>query len=314
MHRQAEKNSVATLSVVSNSSLMLLKLITGAVTGSVSVLSEAIHSAVDLVASVIALVAVKSSGKPADETHPYGHGKIENVSGVVEALLIFGAAVWIIAEAVQKLLHREPLESIGWGVGIMLVSSVVNVIVSEKLFAVGRKSDSSALLADAWHLRTDVFTSFGVMVGLAVVMVGEAIWPETDLGWVDPVAAIMVACLILKAAYDLTLFAGKDLLDVRLPAEEEKQITAIVSHTAPGIRGLHKLRTRKAGHTRYVDLHIQVDPGMTVEAAHRLSHQVANRIREMFPETITAVHVEPCGTVPAAPNAESPTERSPSQR
>ncbi len=293
MDRQAEKNAVATLSVVSNSSLILLKLIVGFVTGSVSVLSEAIHSGVDLIAAIIALLAVRTSGRPADENHPYGHGKIENVSGVIEALLIFGAAGWIIKEAVQKLLHREPLESLGWGVGIMLVSSVVNIIVSGKLFAIGRKTDSSALLADAWHLRTDVFTSLGVMAGLAVVLVGRRLWPGTDLGWVDPVAAIMVACLILKAAYDLTLSAGKDLLDVRLPAEEERQITTIVEATSPGIKSLHKLRTRKAGHVRSVDLHIQVDPGMTVDAAHTLSHEVANRIREVFPETICTVHVEP---------------------
>ncbi len=307
MHRQAEKNSVATLSVISNSSLVVAKLIIGALTGSVSVLSEAIHSAVDLVASVIALLAVRTSGKPADETHPYGHGKIENISGVVEALLIFGAAGWIIAEAVQKLLHREPMESIGWGVGIMLVSSVVNVVVSQKLFAIGRKTDSSALLADAWHLRTDVFTSLGVMFGLAVVVVGEKLWPGVDLGWVDPVAAMMVACLILKAAYDLTLSAGKDLLDVRLPADEEKQIIAIVEKANPGIKGLHKLRTRKAGHIRYVDVHIQVDPGMTVETAHRLTHQVADQIREIFPETITTAHVEPWRTAPGTPPAESLT-------
>ncbi len=297
MHRQAEKNSVATLSVVSNSSLILFKLVIGALTGSVSVLSEAIHSAVDLVAAIIALLAVKASGRPADETHPYGHGKLENVSGVVEALLILGAAGWIIKEAVQKLLHREPLEAVGWGVGIMFVSSVVNVIISERLFAVGRRTDSAALLADAWHLRTDVFTSLGVMVGLAVVMAGDKLWPGTDLSWVDPVAAIMVACLILKAAYDLTLSAGRDLLDVRLPAEEEKQITTIVESANPGIKGLHKLRTRKAGHIRYVDVHVQVDPVMTVETAHTLAHQVANRIREAFPETITTVHVEPWRSV-----------------
>jgi cation diffusion facilitator family transporter len=299
MHWQAEKSAVAKLSVLSNTSLVVFKLVIGAVTGSVSVLSEAIHSAVDLVAAVIALVAVRTSGKPADEGHPYGHGKVENISGVVEALLIFGAAAWIIMEAVQKFAHHEPLESVGWGVGVMLFSTVVNMVVSQRLFAVGRKTDSSALLADAWHLRTDVFTSLGVMVGLGVMMVGKKLWPDTDLSWVDPVAAIMVACLILKAAFDVTLSAGKDLLDVRLPAEEEKQITGIVEGTAPVIKGLHKLRTRKAGHVRYVDVHIQVDPGMTVDAAHVLTHQVATRIRESFPETVTTVHVEPWRTVPA---------------
>ena len=246
-----------------------------------------------MVASVIALVAVKKSGKPADDNHPYGHGKIENLSGVIEALLIFGAAGWIIMEAVEKLQHREVLESPGWGMGIMLISTVANIIVSEKLFTVGRKTDSSALLADAWHLRTDVFTSLGVMVGLGVILAGKWLWPGRDLSWVDPVAAMMVACLILKAAYDLTLAAGRDLLDVRLPPEEEEQIAKIVAKADPGIKSQHKLRTRKAGHIRYADLHIQVDPSMTVDAAHDLSHLIALRIREAFPETVTTVHVEP---------------------
>ena len=132
MQRQAEKNSVARLSVLSNLVLVVFKLLIGVLTGSVAVLSEAIHSTLDLAASIIAFLAVKASGVPADETHPYGHGKIESVSGAVEALLIFGAAGWIIMEAVQKLLHREPLGPVGWGVVIMFVSSVVNFIVSLK--------------------------------------------------------------------------------------------------------------------------------------------------------------------------------------
>lgn len=188
----------------------------------------------------------------------------------------------------------------------MLLSTVVNISVSHRLFAVGRKTDSSALLADAWHLRTDVFTSLGVMVGLGVVMAGKKLSPDTDLSWVDPMAAVMVACLILKAAFDLTLSAGKDLLDVRLPAEEERQIIHIVQTTDPGIKGLHKLRTRKGGHVRYVDLHIQVDPTMTVEAAHVLTHRVAGRIRDVFRETFTTVHVEPWKHVPASVKKENP--------
>ena len=131
--------------------------------GSVSVISEAIHSGVDLLAAVIALFAVRKSAKPADEDHPFGHDKVENISGTVEALLIFLAAGWIIFEAVKKLIDPEPLDEAGWGVAVMLLSVAANIIVSKKLFSVGEETDSVALKADAWHLATDVYTSLGVM-------------------------------------------------------------------------------------------------------------------------------------------------------
>ena len=153
------KSSVALLSVASNTILVLLKLTVGIIIGSVSVISEAIHSSVDLLAAMIALFAVRTSGKPADAEHPFGHGKVENMSGTVEALLIFLAAGWIIFEAVKKLKNPEPLEEVGWGVAVMIVASAANILVSRALFKVGKETDSVALQADAWHLRTDVYTS-----------------------------------------------------------------------------------------------------------------------------------------------------------
>ena len=214
------KSSVALLSVTSNTALVLLKLTVGIVIGSVSVISEAIHSGVDLLAAVIALFAVRTSGKPADTEHPFGHGKVENISGTVEALLIFLAAGWIIFEAVKKLRNPEPLEDVSWGVAVMTVSSAANILVSRSLFKVGKETDSVALQADAWHLRTDVYTSAGVMAGLAIIWIGKLVLPGTDLDWVDPVAAIGVALLIIKAAYKLTVESSRDLLDVSLPKDE----------------------------------------------------------------------------------------------
>ena len=206
------KSSVALLSVASNTILVLLKLTVGIIIGSVSVISEAIHSSVDLLAALIALFAVRTSGKPADAEHPFGHGKVENISGTVEALLIFLAAGWIIFEAVKKLKDPEPLEEVGWGVAVMMVSSAANILVSKALFKVGKETDSVALQADAWHLRTDVYTSAGVMAGLAIIWIGRIVLPGTDLNWVDPVAAIGVALLIIKAAYQLTVESARDLL------------------------------------------------------------------------------------------------------
>ncbi|MBC7294455.1 MAG: cation transporter, partial [Thermoleophilia bacterium] len=192
---RASKSGAAVLSVLSNSLLILLKVAVGLLTGSVAVLSEAIHSAVDLVAALIALFAVRKSGQAADERHPYGHGKFENISGTIEALLIFLAAAWIIYEAVRKLISPRAVDMPVWGVGVMLVSAIVNIVVSGRLLKVGRETESVALQADAWHLRTDVYTSAGVMVGLLAIWLGSVFAPDVDLRWVDPAVAIVVALL-----------------------------------------------------------------------------------------------------------------------
>ena len=208
---------MALLSVGSNSLLIVLKIVVGMMIGSVAVISEAIHSGVDLIASLIAFFAVRASGRAADERHPYGHGKYENVSGTVEAVLIFVAAGWIIYEAVGRLIDPEPVEMPVWGVAVMLVSAIVNIIVSSRLFKVGKETDSVALQADAWHLRTDVYTSLGVMTGLLVIWIVGLIDPDINLHWLDPVVAIAVALLIVKAAVDLLREAARDLVDVSLP-------------------------------------------------------------------------------------------------
>ena len=274
MDVQKRKTRVALLSVISNTALVLMKLVVGIMINSVSVISEAIHSGMDLVAAIIAWFSVRTSSKPADDDHPFGHGKIENVSGTVEALLIFLAAGWIIYEAIKKFIHPEPIETAFWGVGVMLISAVTNVIVSQKLFKVGRETDSVALLADAWHLRTDVYTSVGVMAGLALIWLGQWILPGYDLNWLDPVCAIAVALLIIKAAYDLTVQSARDLLDANLPEEEQAWIRNLIEENRGTVRGYHHLRTRKAGHLRFIEFHIQVDLKMTVESSHQLGPEI----------------------------------------
>ncbi len=297
------KSSVALLSVISNTVLVILKLAVGLMIGSVSVISEAIHSGVDLLAALIALLAVKAAGKPADEDHPFGHYKAENISGTVEALLIFVAAVWIIFEAYKKLLNPEPMESPSWGVAVMLISSAANLFVSNRLFCVGRETDSVALQADAWHLRTDVYTSAGVMAGLAIIWTGEHLFPAVDLHWIDPLVAIFVALLIIKAAYKLTLESAQDLMDVCLPAEEEEDIRKHIMVFAPTVRGFHKLRTRKAGACRFVEFHVRVDAGMSVDESHRISDMIADAIKHHFPGTNVTIHIEPCNCALARPES-----------
>jgi cation diffusion facilitator family transporter len=292
--QQKKKVRIARLSIISNITLMILKLITGLVIGSVSIISEAIHSGVDLLAAIIAYAAVKTSGKPADHDHPFGHGKIENISGSIEALLIFLAAGWIIYEAVKKIIHPTPIEALSWGVGVMLFSSIINWIVSHMLFTVGEETDSIALKADAWHLRTDVYTSMGVMFGLFIIWMGRYFLPDMSLQWIDPIAALAVAILIIHAAYKLTVQAARDLMDTKLPADEENYIRNLIASMYPKVHGYHRFRTRKAGSDRFIEFHMKVAPDMTVEDSHNITHEIKEQIFEHFSESSVTIHVEPC--------------------
>ena len=181
MDLRNSKVNAARLSVLSNTSLVVMKIAVGFLIGSVSIISEAIHSGVDLLASLITTFSVSKSDMPADVEHPFGHGKVENISGTLEALLIFLAALWIIYEAIRKLLDPEPIEYVSWGVGVMSISALVNIVVSRMLFRVARETDSVALAADGWHLRTDVYTSAGVMASLALIGLGHLISPAANL-------------------------------------------------------------------------------------------------------------------------------------
>jgi cation diffusion facilitator family transporter len=291
---QRKKTAVAALSVLSNATLVAAKVIFGLLMGSVSVLSEAIHSGVDLIAALIAFFAVQSSGKPADEKHPFGHGKIENISGTIEALLIFLAGAWIISEAVHKLIRPTPLRDVNWGLLVMLASSGMNLFVSKLLFKVGRETESMALQADAWHLRTDIWTSLGVFAGLLIIWVGQLLFPGVNLQWVDPVAAIAVALLIFRAAFQLTIQAGQDLLDVSLSGDEEAWIRDVILQHCPTVCGFHRLRTRKSGSIRFVEFHMLVDPEMTVAASHRITADITKTIEDRFPNSSVTIHIEPC--------------------
>ncbi len=285
---QAAKNRAAGISIISNTILTIMKLIVGIMMQSVSVISEAVHSGLDLVAAVIAWVAVRKSGKPADDEHPFGHGKIENVAGTIEAVLIFGAALYIIREAAHKLLSgKVEIESLGLGAAVMLVSAVANYFVSRHLLNVGLKTDSVALEADAMHLRADVYTSVGVLGGLVAIKL-------TGIAMLDPIIAMIVALMIIKAAWDLTKTAFFHVLDVKLPDDEEAQIHDVMQRYTGRFIEYHKLRTRKSGHIRHIDMHLVVPKKMTVEAGHKLAHEITADIRQCLSYSHILVQIEPC--------------------
>jgi cation diffusion facilitator family transporter len=292
------KSRAAAVSVASNSSLVVLKLAVGFLSGSVSIVSEAIHSANDLLAALIAWVSVNTSDKAADDEHPYGHGKIEGISGAVEAALIVVAAVWIVVEAVKKIMHGGEVEHLGAGTAVMVVSVVVNIFVSRYLFRVARREDSLALEADAHHLSTDVFTSLGVAAGLAVVWGARAIGGTNRFDIVDPIVAIAVALFIFKIGVELTLSSAGHLLDRSLPAAEQDAIRAILARHGQVLEW-HGLRTRKSGSHRYVDAHVTMRGTMTLSEAHVVARHIEDEIGAALGSAHAVIHVDPLEAIPA---------------
>ncbi len=278
-----QKVKVARLSVISNTSLIVLKLIAGIMSGSVSIISEAIHSSMDLLAAIIAYFSVRVSDTPADEKHPYGHGKIENVSGVIEALLIFVAAIWIIIEAAKKFTSHQPLESIWIGVLVMFISGVVNFYVSKRLYKVAKETDSLALEADALHLKTDVITSLGVALGLFLIWI-------TGIVWLDPVAAILVALFILRESYFLLRKAFLPLLDIAWEKEDVIRLNTVLEGFNVKV---HDLKTRKSGNYRFVDFHVEMAEDMKLAEVHTQCDLIEDAIKQEFKHTVITIHPEP---------------------
>lgn len=280
------KQNAAFLSIFSNTALIIFKIVAGLLMGSVSVISEAIHSSIDLLASVIAFFSIKKASKAEDDEHPFGHGKYENVSGFVEAILILIAAILIIFEAVKKLFSNEPVQNIGAGILVMFVASLVNFIISMILLKISKKTDSIALEADAMHLLTDVFTSLGVLFGLVLLKV-------TGIKIIDPLTALFVALLILKTAITLIKKSLLDLVDSRLPLEELTQIQDIIS-SHKEISAYHNLRTRKSGSTKEIDVQVHVNKDTTLVQAHTLCDEIEAEIKAKLPgETYVIIHAEP---------------------
>lgn len=287
----SEKVKTARLSIYSNTLLIILNLVVGLISGSISIISEAIHTIIDLLASVMAYFSVKVSDKSADESHPYGHGKFENISGVVEALLIFIASGWIIYHAVSRLINpEEVVNHMGLGLGfiVMVISALINFLVSRKLFAVAKRTDSVALKADALHLSTHVYTSLGVGISLLIIYF-------TGWHFLDPVAAIVVASYILREAYEILLEAFKPLTDNALPKEEQEIIRNIILNHVEKTDKFHMMRTRKAGAHRELDFHLEVPGEMSVSSAHDLCDMIEQEVKNVLPNIQITIHVEPEG-------------------
>ncbi len=283
----SKKVFAAKVSIFSNTFLILIKLIMGFLSGSVSIISEAIHSTVDLVASVVAFFSVKIADLPPDENHQFGHDKVENISGVIEAVLIFIASFFIIWEAVKKVIHGKEIESIGLGFIVMFISTIINFLVSKYLYKIAKQEDSLALEADALHLKADVLTSFGVGIGLLIIHL-------TKLYWLDPIIAIFIAVFILKEAYEMLIKAFNPLLDSKLSDEEIEELKKAVGKHNEFYIDFHELRTRSAGKTKHIDMHLTLCRHLTVSESHDICDKIESDIESHLKNTKVLIHVEPC--------------------
>jgi cation diffusion facilitator family transporter len=285
----ATKSGAATLSIVSNSILIALKVAAGAVTGSIAVVTDALHSAIDLMASVIARVSVGKAELPADEEHPYGHEKVENLGALVEGMLILVGAGVIVFEATRRLVVGGEVEALGFGIAVVAFACVVNLGVSTFLYRRASVLGSPALEGDAAHLRTDAMTSFGILIGLALIEV-------TGVVALDSLAAIVVAVVIVVTGLRVLLRSGRVLVDEAPPPGELDRIEAAIAAQRarrPEIAGYHKLRARRAGARRHIDLHLQFRAGTSLEAAHSIAAAVRAAIEAEIPRSEALIHLEP---------------------
>jgi cation diffusion facilitator family transporter len=283
----ASKSRAAGLSIASNIVLIVLKLAAGAITGSIAIVTEAVHSSVDLLASVVAFFSVRKAEEPPDPSHPYGHEKVENLTAALEGVLIMVGAAIIIYESVRRLAHPAKVDTLGLGIGVVAFSALANLGVSAYLYRQARLTDSPALEGDAAHLRTDAFTSVGVLAGLALVEI-------TGKQAFDPITALIVAGVIVISGVRLVSRSSRVLVDEALPADELAAVhEAIDAYEAAEVTGFHKLRARRAGSRRHVDLHVQFRAGTTLERAHEVSHELQSAIQSKLRDADVLIHLEP---------------------
>jgi cation diffusion facilitator family transporter len=281
------KSGAAALSVASNSILIAIKLAAGAITGSIAIVTEAVHSLIDLVASVIAFVSVRKADEPADADHPYGHEKVESLAAAIEGMLILIGAGIIVYEATHRLVVGSEVERLGVGIAVMGLSVLANLLVSTVLSRGAREHESPALEGDAAHLRTDALTSAGVLAGLALVQI-------TGVVAFDSITALLVAAAIVTAGLRIIRRSSGVLVDEALPdAEMDRIEAAIAAARTTEVAGYHRLRARKAGSRRYIDFHVQYRSGTSLERAHELAHEMRDEIESSLRRAEVLIHVEP---------------------
>ena len=284
---RATKENAAKLSIIAVSFLISMKVVASIVTGSISIRADAIHSVIDLAGAIVGFIAIKIAGRPPDRQHPFGHGKAENIAGVVIAALIFIAAGTIAYQAITRLVSGATLELVNVGIYVTAAAIAINMAVSWYAMRVARATDSVALEATARDLLADVLSSVAVLVGLILVRI-------TGVVLLDSIVALLVAVLIFRTAFLSMKKSFGGLIDTRLPRAEEREIIACLKEHGGQLVGFHKIRTRKAGNQRYIDFHLIVPKDISVEKAHRLCDELEQAIEARLSYASVTIHVEPC--------------------
>ena len=281
-----EKKFAAGLSITSNAFIILLKMIAGIISGSISIISEAIHSLSDCIASILTFFAVSRSAEPADKEHPFGHGKYEDMSGFIEGGLIIFAGFYIIYEALKKLLLGQYLNSEPTiGIYVMGFAVIANFIVSKYLFHVAKKSDSVSLFADAEHLRTDIYSSLAVLIGLLLIKI-------TGMLILDPLIAIAVSLVILHAGFVISKDTLNNLLDGSIPTEDIEKIADILNQNI-NIKGVKSIKGRKSGSSKEIEITLLLNPEMKLRCCHAICDQIEKDLKTEFDNISVIIHAEP---------------------
>jgi cation diffusion facilitator family transporter len=282
-------SGAAKLSLIVVIGLIVFKVVVSVITGSISISAQAADSSLDLFAIAIIFFAVRMASKPADEQHPFGHGKVESIAATGQAALLFTASGVIIYLAVQRIIKGTTIELTEAGIGVMLVSIIVSIFLSRHLLKVSRATDSVAIEALARNIAADVYSAAGVLAALAAIRF-------TGLSILDPIIAVVVAFFILKAARNVIRKSFGELVDVRLPKTEQNEIVFCVKEHTGQLVGFHEIRTRKAGNQRFIDLHLVMPRNVSVEEAHLMCDHLEQDIKNRLPNSSITIHVEPCST------------------
>ncbi len=291
-HDETEKSSAALSSLAAAVFLTSLKIVVGLLSGSLGILAEAAHSSLDFAAALITLFAVRAASKPADREHAYGHGKVENLSALVETVLLLATCAWIIYKSVTRLASSQVVVKASiWTFAVMFVSIIVDVSRSRMLYRIAAKHRSQALEADALHFSSDVWSSVVVILGLVGVKLGQWFPNLAFLEKADPVAGLVVAAIVVWVSVKLGVRSIQALLDAS-PAGVAEKIKARVEALEPVV-DCHAVRVRHSGPHYFVDLHITLDGKMSLQAAHDLTEEVEGTVKDILPDADVTVHPEP---------------------
>ena len=303
-HDHNEKSNAALSSIAAAVLLTGLKIVVGLLSGSLGILAEAAHSTLDFAAAIITFFAVRAASKPPDPGHAYGHGKVENLSALVETLLLLGTCAWIISQSISRLIsvHVEVNASL-WTFGVMAVSIIVDVSRSRMLYRIALKHRSQALEADALHFSSDVWSSVVVILGLACVKLGQWNPRLAILQKADALAGLFVAAIVVWVSLKLGLRASQALIDASPEGVAERIKDRV--EAMPMVYDCHAVRVRHSGPHSFVDLHITLDGGLSLQRAHDLTEEVERAVEEILPGADVTVHPEPRQPAPSDPSPQA---------